>query len=158
MSLYVIRHAHAGSRHGWDGPDGDRPLSTKGRARAGEIGEQLGTDGIERVLTSPLVRCVETVEPLAARLGLAVEHAEALREGARLADTIDLVESLAAAGTVAALCSHGDVIPELLAGLARRGVPLDPDGACPKGSIWRLPIEAGTVARAEYLGATAPTG
>lgn len=152
MPLYLVRHAHAGRRDAWVGPDGHRPLSEKGRRRADELAEQLAGLGIARILSSPLVRCVETVDPLAERLGLPVEHSEALREGAALAAGIALVEELAASGTVAALCSHGDVIPELLAGLARRGARLDPDGAVPKGSVWVLHVRDGEVVEAAYAG------
>ncbi|QGG94537.1 SixA phosphatase family protein [Actinomarinicola tropica] len=152
MPLYLVRHAHAGRRDAWVGPDGHRPLSDKGRRRADELGQELADLGIARILSSPLIRCVETMEPLAARLGLSVEHDDALREGAALAAGITLVEGLAREGTVAALCSHGDVIPELLAGLARRGARLDPDGACPKGSVWVLHVRDGEVVEADYAG------
>ncbi len=152
MPLYLVRHAHAGSRREWDGPDAARPLSPKGRRRAVEIGELLAESGVERVLSSPLVRCVETMEPLATLLDVEVERSEPLREGASPTASIGLVEELAAAGTVAALCSHGDVIPDVLAGLARRGARLDPDGACPKGSIWVLDVHGGVVTDARYAG------
>src|SRR5690606_11594116 len=97
-------------------------------------------------------RCVQTMEPLAALLGLEIGRSDALVEGAALAAGVELVERLAADGTVAALCSHGDVIPDLLAALARRGAVLDPDGACPKGSIWILHTHDGDVTEAVYAG------
>lgn len=156
MPLFLVRHAHAGSRHKWDGPDELRPLSRRGRDRAEEIAALLGDEPIERVLSSPLVRCVESVEPLAAKRGLEVEAVDALREGARLAESIGLVEDLAAAGTTAVLCSHGDVIPDVLTGLARRGARLDPDGALPKGSIWVLEVRDGAVSEARYAGSGPP--
>ena len=34
MSLLVVRHARAGSRRHWDGPDETRPLSGRGRRQA----------------------------------------------------------------------------------------------------------------------------
>lgn len=156
MPLYLVRHAHAGSRHKWDGPDELRPLSRKGRGRAEEIGELLAGCGVERVLSSPLVRCVQSVEPLAARIGTEVERSDPLREGASLAESIGLVEELAAAGTTAVLCSHGDVIPEVLTALARRGARLDRDGALPKGSIWVLDVAGGVVTDARYAGSGPP--
>ena len=152
VPIYVIRHAHAGSRSDWIGPDGDRPLSDKGRKRSEAIADELGDVGVSEIWTSPLVRCVETVEPLAERCDVAIRCTDALAEGAALAATVELVEKLAADETTAALCSHGDVIPDLLAALARRGADLDADGACPKGSIWALVVEHGAVTRADYLG------
>src|SRR5690606_32142946 len=109
-------------------------------------------EGIREIWTSPLVRCVETVEPLGSRCDVEVRRTHALAEGAPLADTVDLVERLAKDDVTAALCSHGDVIPDLLAALARRGADLDPDGACPKGSIWILQVADGEVTRADYAG------
>ncbi len=152
MSLYVIRHAHAGSRTHWDGHDPARPLSDKGRREADQIAASLGDAGISEIWTSPFVRCVETIAPLAERCDVAVQCTDALEEGAAFADTVELVERLAAADITAALCSHGDVIPELLAALARRGVDLDPDGACQKGSVWVLEVDGGRVTRADYAG------
>lgn len=152
MPIYLVRHAHAGQRAEWVAPDGDRPLSDKGHRRAEGLADELAEVGITEIWSSPLVRCVQTMEPLAARLGTAVGTDDALAEGAALAAGIALVERLATEGTIAALCSHGDVIPELLAGLARRGADLDPDGACPKGSVWVLHTHEGAVTRAEYAG------
>lgn len=152
MPIYLVRHAHAGIRDAWVGPDDQRPLSDKGRRRAAEIDEQLADVGITRILSSPSVRCVETMQPLAERLGLEIEHHHALAEGAALAAGVALMEELVADGAVAALCSHGDVIPELLAALARRGADLDPDGACRKGSIWILHARDGAVTEATYAG------
>jgi phosphohistidine phosphatase SixA len=153
MRIFLVRHAHAGSRHDWDGgPDHERPLTPDGWQRANQLIDVLGGQGVARLLSSHFLRCTQTLGPLAAHLGLQVETHPALAEGAPLAAGIDLVESLVADATTAALCSHGDVIPELLAGLARRGVELDPRGRCPKGSVWVLEVEGGAVARARYAG------
>ncbi|MEZ5269073.1 MAG: hypothetical protein R2789_11095 [Microthrixaceae bacterium] len=66
----------------------------------------------------PLPRCIETVEPLAQKLGLAVEVHDALREGADPALTWSLIEDLGPSTVV--MCSHGDVIPEILDRSERR--------------------------------------
>jgi phosphohistidine phosphatase SixA len=151
VPIYLVRHAHAGSRRKWEGPDAERPLSRRGRDRAEEIGVTLGGVGVARILSSPYLRCVQTVEPLAATLDLPLEHTTALAEGAALAESVGLVEDLAATGTVAALCSHGDVIPDILAGLARRGADVE-RGTCPKGSIWVLHTHEGVVTAARDAG------
>jgi 8-oxo-dGTP diphosphatase len=80
-----------------------------------------------RILTSPYVRCVQTVEPLAAAIGIEVEEAPALGEGADRADVLAL---LATTGGGTVFCTHGDVCHELV---GRRKTP--------KGSAWVL--EAG---------------
>jgi 8-oxo-dGTP diphosphatase len=153
MPIYVVRHAHAGHRSDWEGPDDSkRPLTAKGWKQAAKIATRLGDVGVSEIWTSSFTRCVESVEPLAERCDLPIGRTDALVEGSALADTVDLAEKLAVAETTAVLCSHGDIIPELLAALARRGARLDPNGACPKGSIWVLHVEGGKVTHADYEG------
>jgi 8-oxo-(d)GTP phosphatase len=150
-AVLLVRHAKAGSRGEWDGPDHRRPLSKKGKAQAARLAGQLGGRGVTRILSSPYTRCVQTVEPLAARLGLGVEESDALAEGAAEEDVAGLLASLA--GETAVLCTHGDVIPTLLDRLARRdGLRLPPGYPCAKGSTWALhPDGGGRYTRAEYL-------
>ena len=154
MRIYVVRHADAGSRREWNEPDHLRPLSPKGWERANELATVLDGQGIVRLLSSPYLRCTQTFGPLAAKQGLEVEEHPALTEGAALQDGMDLVEALVEAHTPAALCSHGDVIPELLAGLERRGTAVDPTGRFPKGSVWVLHADNGAITRATYAGKT----
>lgn len=68
----------------------------------------LREGGVRRVLSSPYRRCIQTVEPLAAALGVPVETDERLAEGAGSAGLALLEED----GVVA--CTHGDVITELV--------------------------------------------
>src|SRR5690349_6431607 len=79
--LYVVRHADAGQRSQWDGPDSSRPLSHGGERQADGLADILAEDGITRLLASPFTRCVQTLEPLGKRLGLPVEADERLAEG-----------------------------------------------------------------------------
>ncbi len=62
---YLIRHAHAGKRGTVD--DDLRPLSERGTTQARAIAESLAGSAIARIVSSPLVRCVETVVPIAPR-------------------------------------------------------------------------------------------
>lgn len=145
MAVHLVRHANAGRRGSWDGPDGERPLVASGRAAALELVGQLRSTRPRRILSSPLVRCVQTVQPLADALTLVVEPHPALDEGAPLEATWALLEALVGEGE-AVLCSHGDVIPPVLDRLARRGflVP-GPERDVAKGSVWS--VEAGTDGR-----------
>ena len=95
MSLYLVRHAKAGDRQHWEGKDHLRPLSKRGRQQADALADALADDGITRIVTSPFVRCRETVEPLARRLGIEMETSDALVEGAGSHDALDLIEKLA---------------------------------------------------------------
>ena len=147
MDAFVVRHAKAGSRRRFDGDDRLRPLSRNGRPQADGIAELLAHRDIARVLTSPFTRCVQTVEPLAAQLGLKVEVDEQLGEGHDWKHALELIER---ATEPIALCSHGDVIGDLMHDLAARGVPLD-DDRIEKGSTWVLQVEEGEIVKARYL-------
>ena len=104
----LVRHASAGDRDRWAGDDWHRPLDKKGRRQAEEIAATFGAEDIRRVVSSPYVRCVQTVEPLAAALGLEVELDERLAEGGGFSAQALLEED----GVVA--CTHGDVIHALI--------------------------------------------
>lgn len=147
MTIYVVRHAKAGSRSGWDGPDDQRPLSKPGRRQADALADELAEAEPSRIISSPYVRCRQTVDPLAARLRLPVELSDALAEGAPLSDTRALLSKVG--DETAVLATHGDVIGWLLDDLARSGVVLG-DDQLEKGSTWILELEAGVVATAEY--------
>ncbi|MEO5679261.1 MAG: histidine phosphatase family protein, partial [Acidimicrobiales bacterium] len=82
MTLLLVRHAEAEPRSGWDGPDVLRPLSVKGRRQAGSLVQLLGDRvPVGRLVASPSLRCLETLSPLAATLGLTLEVSPALAEG-----------------------------------------------------------------------------
>ena len=135
MTILLVRHARAGDRDRWPGPDIERPLTKRGRAQADALAALLPTlasGSITTVLSSPYVRCRETVEPLARAAGTTVGDRAELAEGARLPDVLALVAGLGAAPVV--LCSHGDVIGDVVGWLAERG--LVTEARCAKGSTW----------------------
>lgn len=134
MDVFLIRHAHAGSRQSGH-RDKYRQLSEKGHTRAEAIAELLRSASIGRVLSSTATRCVQTVEPLAAAKGLTITETEALWEGAPIDEALALLERHAAEGLVA--CSHGDIIPALIDWLGANGTKVSGHG-CEKGSIWVL--------------------
>ena len=142
MAVHLIRHADAGRRGSWDGPDGERPLVGAGRAQAEALAVELASLRPQRILSSPLIRCIKTVQPLADALGIVVEPHPALAEGADLDATWALLEALAGDQDTV-LCSHGDVIPPLLDRLARRGLPVQGAGHdVTKGSVWTIEAAA----------------
>lgn len=104
----LLRHASAGDRLHWDGEDHLRPLDEKGWRQAAELVDKLAPLGVQRIVSSPYIRCVQTVEPLAAALGLEVELDERLAEGTHDA----AAELLREEGVVA--CTHGDVCHALV--------------------------------------------
>jgi 8-oxo-(d)GTP phosphatase len=148
-TTYLVRHAAAGDRARWNGDDHARPLSRRGVSQAEQIARLLAPEGIERVFTSSYLRCVQTVEPLAAATGLPIEHHQALVEGADVWEGLELLSSLAGANSV--LSSHGDVIPQLIGHLAQRGLEAESPLKAQKASIWALEMEAGAYVRARYI-------
>ena len=152
MAIHLVRHAAAGSRPDWHQPDDLRPLTNTGLVQATAIADALGDRPIGRVSSSRYVRCVQTVQPLADRLGLEVEQHPALAEEASLDATWSLVEQAAAGRDDTVLCSHGNVIPAILDRLLRRGVTVvSDDRSCHKGSVWTLEVgDDGTLVRAVH--------
>ena len=116
MTSVLLRHASAGDRDHWDGPDRLRPLDKRGRRQAAELVELLRPFELRRVVSSPYVRCVDTVAPLAAALGVPVEEDERLAEGAG-PGAGDLVHE---DGVLA--CTHGDVAYDVLGRDLKKGV------------------------------------
>jgi hypothetical protein len=106
--LLVIRHAHAGDKRDWDGPDGLRPLSPTGRAQADGLVVRLADFLIQRIVSSPTVRCQQTVRALARERRLSVEWSAALRVQSLPTEVLGLVHDLTLRD--AALCTHGEVI------------------------------------------------
>jgi 8-oxo-dGTP diphosphatase len=149
VPVLLIRHAHAGTRRDWVGDDKLRPLSQKGYRQAVSLVRRLEGWGPGRILSSPYVRCVQTVQPLADDLGLKVEEVDELAEGAGLA-ALRLVRSLA--DRPIALCTHGDVIPEVLVALADEDrLDLGPAPHQAKGSTWVLENRRGQFVKASYI-------
>ena len=121
---YLLRHAHAGNKHAWPGPDSARPLSNAGRQEAHGMLTQMRDSPISSILRSPTERSLETVEPLAHRRGLRVESADVLGVDADPTDLVALLLDSAAAAAV--LCSHGELIGAALVRLVARGLRATP--------------------------------
>lgn len=140
MAVALVRHAKAGDRDRWRGDDSDRPLTDKGHVQAEGLVSAI--DAVPTALiSSPYLRCVQTLEPLARTHALEVAVDDRLAEGASLESALSLMDEVPDG---AVLCSHGDVIPMLVDALIRRGMVLD--SAVPgvkKGSWFALVREAG---------------
>jgi 8-oxo-(d)GTP phosphatase len=113
MPLLLVRHASAGDRETWEGDDRQRPLDERGRRDADELVEQLAPFAVQAILTSPYLRCVETVQPLGRARGLEIDAREELGEQLQGTHGTALVRSLAGQDVV--VCGHGGldwVVPE----------------------------------------------
>ena len=115
MTSVLLRHASAGHRLDWEHDDHLRPLDARGRRQSADLVELLRPVGVRRVVSSSYVRCVQTVEPLAAALGVEVEQDGRLKEGQGGA----AAELLNEDGVVC--CTHGDIVEALLGRGLKKG-------------------------------------
>jgi broad specificity phosphatase PhoE len=147
--VYLVRHGDAGRKSEWPGPDLARPLSAQGRREALGLVERLGGHPVRRLCSSPAQRCLQTVQPLAAWLGLPVERDEALGVDGSGADVLELLASPAMRDAV--LCTHGEVIAEVFEELRGLGVELSHRPHWPKGSTWIISRDDGHGWKGSYL-------
>jgi broad specificity phosphatase PhoE len=147
--VYLVRHAHAGRKSTWQGPDQARPLSADGRKQALGLIDRLRDHPVRRVLSSPAERCLQTVQPLAGWLELAVEPSDALSVDGSGAGVLELVASPALDRAV--LCTHGEVIGKLFDELRGLGIQLSDRPRWPKGSTWVIGRNAHQAWKGTYL-------
>jgi 8-oxo-dGTP diphosphatase len=107
--LLVHRHAWAGEKGTWDGDDARRPLDERGRRQAEALVGLFEPFRIDRIVSSPFVRCVQSVEPLGKARGLEVDTVDELAEGhGPPEEAVRYLRDLA--GHAAVVSAHG---PEL---------------------------------------------
>jgi len=100
-------------------------------------------------ISSPYLRCVQTLGPISRAAGVSTEESEDLAEG-QSAAAVRLVRALA--GSDAIVCTHGDVIAEVLVSLADEDrVELGPNPRQAKGSVWALQGARGAFTSARYF-------
>lgn len=144
--IHVVRHAHAGDRRAWRGPDDLRPLTDLGWRQSARIADELAAAG-GSLLSSPFTRCMQTLEPLARATGTDVLPERLLAEGSAPEPLLHLIAGLPP-GSV--LCSHGDVIENLIGHLGANGAVVDSSIATEKGGSWALDVDGGRVRAAVY--------
>jgi 8-oxo-dGTP diphosphatase len=143
-TLLLVRHARAGHRQDFPGDDDQRPLDARGREQAAALARLLPAYGPTRLLSAPLVRCVDTLQPLSDATGLPVEPDPLLageayeREPERTHERLVALVDEALNGAVVA-SSQGEVLPEVVRLLARGGRATEPERwEAPKASVWAL--------------------
>lgn len=147
--LMVVRHADAGDKRGWDGPDVLRPLSPAGRRQAEGLVVRLEDYPVERILCGPTLRCQQTMEPLARDRLLMVERITTLGAEASAAEVLAVFWDREPSNAV--LCTHGETISRLLTQLVVDGQVVEDPLHWPKGSTWLLQRIGQRRVRARYL-------
>ncbi|MGD0602401.1 MAG: NUDIX domain-containing protein [Streptosporangiaceae bacterium] len=162
VPLILLRHASAGARGEWPADDESRPLDAKGVTDAHALAGLLSCFAPKaQVLSSPALRCTESVRPYAASFEGEVEAADALalpghsslvfsrtNRGDALAD---LVRQLVADGRPAVLCLHRENLPKALAAARTAlGAPPSPGpSALPKAGFFILHMAPGELVALE---------
>jgi phosphohistidine phosphatase SixA len=150
VTVFLVRHASAGTRNGSDPGDVARRLDANGHKQTSMLIELLNDAPVQWVASSPAIRCVETVEPLASGRGLVLEQRRELFEGADIDAAWSLLESAAERDGDSVLCSHGDVIPELVRRAQLRGMEVPEKTGCSKGSCWALEWDGARFTTSRY--------
>lgn len=154
-TVLVVRHGTAGRRSRFSGDDTKRPLDKKGRAQAEALVPQLLAFGATDVYAADRVRCHQTMEPLAAELGVSISNEPALTEESYAKNPKRArrrVLRIAAQSGTPVICTQGKVIPDLVAWWCER------DGVRPdksrnhKGSTWVLSLSADRLVAADHIG------
>lgn len=148
--ISVIRHAEAGDRDRWTAPDDVRPLTRGGRLQALRIAERLADERFVQVMSSPFVRCVQTVSPLADARGLSVELRDDLAEGQPTGYLEKAILEAEGEGPTA-ICVHGVAMRALLDDLIERGIARRVSRATKKGATWVLEVQDGAIVSARHV-------
>lgn len=149
-TIHLVRHAKAKNRLEWTEPDELRPLTKRGRREADAIAARLLGDPPDRLVSSPYLRCVQTLGPLSAALDVPVETVGELAEGAAGERALELLLAFARTGSVAC-CTHGDVLYEVARLVESGGVVLDGPAAVSVASTWELEVEDGRIVAARFV-------
>ncbi len=164
VPLILLRHASAGQKEGWPAGDSSRPLDAKGAVDAPMLARLLACFAPRaRVLSSPALRCIESLRPYAESFGGTVEAETALALPGRPGDfssagtnggdpLTDLVRELVEASRPAVLCLHRENLPKALAAACSAlgsSPPELPDPSLPKGGFWVVHISAAQMAALE---------
>lgn len=131
------------------GRAGSGTLSVPGQHEGHGLLVRLRDYPISRILTSPAVRCAQTVEPLSQRRAVPIELVDALRVDAPIGSLLELMTDPGL--ETAVLCGHGEQIGGLVRQLADGGLVGDASLRWAKGSTWVLDTNQGRVVGARYL-------
>ncbi|WP_016884961.1 MULTISPECIES: SixA phosphatase family protein [unclassified Rhodococcus (in: high G+C Gram-positive bacteria)] len=146
----LVRHAHAGKKQRWRGPDADRPLSTLGHRQARGLVAALSGIEVRALWSSPALRCRQTLMPLAAARGLRIDLHPLLAIGA---PTDELFALLSAPGVDGAVfCTHREVLDALAEFARTQGSTCVPRAATTaKGGAWVVDRTADPAETLRYI-------
>ena len=157
VTAMLVRHAKAGSRSRWGGPDEARPLSAPGWQQVKAMRTLLPLFGVARAHAAPLIRCIQTMQPIAEDLGVPIVQEPLLSEegyAGHEPEAVARFREIVTGRDTAAICSQGGVIPDLLGRLAVESGLALPNPDSRKGSAWLVSFHPGPgprLAAANYI-------
>jgi 8-oxo-(d)GTP phosphatase len=142
VPFVILRHGSAGEKRDWSGDDTLRPLDERGRVAAADLAEMLAFFGRARVVSSATARCVETMLPYAARVGVDVRTDHAFTDGVPdPARAVEALRKLLADPAPTIICTHGELVPDLVdGGCEQLGARGPEETALRKGEFWVLHV------------------
>jgi 8-oxo-(d)GTP phosphatase len=154
-SVLLVRHASAGSSSGWEGDDRLRPLDDLGWAQSDELIRLLSRFEVEVIVSADYVRCVQTVEPLSEAIGIDIQQEPLFSEAGypgHEEDALMSIRKYARSLRTTAVCSQGDVIPDLLERLVGEDdFDLPTPVQSKKASVWALFFDGERLFSAEHF-------
>ncbi|MFF0818333.1 SixA phosphatase family protein [Rhodococcus sp. NPDC003318] len=146
----LVRHADAVAKKAWRGPDVDRPLSPLGHQQSAHIVDALADVALSELISSPTVRCRQTLQPLAAARGLPIVDDPRL---ARDASVGALLSALGRCDDGVLWCTHGELFDQLAAAATEHdAAPFLPTAQTAKGGVWIVHRDRGP----RYVGPIPP--
>ncbi len=150
--MLLVRHGHAASKREWQADDKIRPLDEQGLVEAEALVPFVASLAPARILSSPFLRCTQSMGPLSQALGLEIENSASLTpEAGTAARKLVLGVSAHASGPVV-VCTHGEVIHDLQSNLGKHAPSnFNAQAQREKGSIWVLERSSGRFVSAHYM-------
>ncbi|GAD81870.1 NUDIX hydrolase [Nocardia asteroides NBRC 15531] len=160
-TVLLVRHAKAGKRSRFDGPDALRPLEPAGARQAKELTPNLLAFGASEIHSADPLRCIQTVTPLAEQLNVEINCEPMFSEqgyDSAKSSARQRFLSLVTDRGVPVVCSQGGVIPDLTDWLATRSGLTLPPARNRKGSVWALSFVGDRLVAADHMDRSLSTG
>ncbi len=113
----VVRHAKAKPRSSWTRAEGERPLAATGLRQALAVCRLLASWQPKRVVSSPWLRCMQTITPYANSQKAKIRSVEAITEHSAHRNpqkARSAIEYLLDKRKSTAVCTHRPVLPQVI--------------------------------------------
>jgi 8-oxo-dGTP diphosphatase len=152
--LILLRHAQAVDRKEWTGDEGDRPLTAQGVRQVQALTETMHVFGLESIHSSDALRCLDTVRPIAEKLGLEFQIVEKLSEHQyhrNKKSAAKYIKALFAQDEPILICGHNPALSKIVKKWARRLDLYKEDFALGKGDAFILHRSKGRIYEIDHL-------